>query len=93
MGLLCTRLIGALSSLSSNQGLMALEPVNQILWHLQNTLFVHSQKFTYLPKLMEGKEGHDKVVIYRANKMHKDSYLFSQALRENYSPRTSSSCW
>nr|AHI16011.1 cytochrome c biogenesis factor N [Sphagnum girgensohnii]AND49936.1 cytochrome c biogenesis factor N [Sphagnum rubiginosum] len=74
-----TRLVGALSSLSSNQGLTALKPVNQILWHLQNTLFVHSRKFTRLPKLMEGKEGHDKVVVYRASKMHKESYLFSQA--------------
>jgi hypothetical protein len=31
-----TRLVGALSSLSSNQGLTALKPVNQTLWHLQN---------------------------------------------------------
>jgi hypothetical protein len=71
--------LGALSSLSSNQSLTASKPVNQILWHLQNTLFVHSRKFTCLPKLMEGKEGHDKVVVYRASKTHKESYLFSQA--------------
>jgi len=74
-----TRLVGGLSSLSSNQGLMALKLVNQILWHLQNTLFVHLHKFTHLPKLMEGKEGHDKVVVYKASKMHKESYLFSHA--------------
>jgi hypothetical protein len=37
------------------------EPVNQILWHLQNTLFVHSRKFTRLPKLMDGKEGQHNV--------------------------------
>jgi hypothetical protein len=37
------------------------EPVNQILWHLQNTLFVHSRKFTHLSKLMEGKEGRHNV--------------------------------
>jgi hypothetical protein len=51
---------------------MAFKPVNQILWHLQNTLFVHSCKFTRLSKLMEGKEGHDKVAVYRASKMHKE---------------------
>jgi hypothetical protein len=28
---------------------------------------------------MEGKEGHDKVVVYRASKMQKESYHFSQA--------------
>jgi HKD family nuclease len=58
---------------------MALKLVNQILWHLQNSLFVHLHKFTHLPKLMEGKEGHDKVVVYKASKMHKESYLFSHA--------------
>jgi hypothetical protein len=86
MGLPYTRLVGALSSLSSDQGLTALKPVNQILWHLQNTLFVHLHKFTCLLKLMEGKESRDKVAVYRASKMHKESYLFSQASRENYSP-------
>jgi hypothetical protein len=28
---------------------------------------------------MEGKEGHDKIVVYIINKMHKESYFFSQA--------------
>ncbi len=57
---------------------MALKLVNQILWHLQNTLFVHSHKFTQLPKLMEGKEGHDKVVVYIASKMHKDQSIYGE---------------
>ncbi len=65
---------------------MALKPVNQILWPLQNTLFLRLHKFTCLLKLMEGKEGHDKVVVYRASKMHIENYLFSQVLRKNYSP-------
>jgi hypothetical protein len=60
---LSIKLVGALSSLSSNQGLTTSKLVNHILWHLQNTLFVHSRKFTQLSKLMEAKEGHDKVVV------------------------------
>lgn len=50
-----TGLVGALSGLSSNQDLTASKPVNQILWHSRSTLFVHSRKFTRLPKLMGGE--------------------------------------
>nr|YP_009040968.1 CcmFN [Tetraphis pellucida]AGN74210.1 cytochrome c biogenesis factor N [Tetraphis pellucida]AHI16013.1 cytochrome c biogenesis factor N [Tetraphis pellucida]AIB08439.1 CcmFN [Tetraphis pellucida] len=51
-----TRLVGALSDLSSNQGLTAPKTVNQILWYSRRSiLFVHSRKFTRLPKLMEGR--------------------------------------
>jgi hypothetical protein len=33
---------------------------------------------------MESKEGHDKVGVYRASKMHNENYLFSQAKKNNY---------
>ena len=67
-----TRLVDALSSLSSNQGLTASKPVNQILWHSRrSTLVVHSRKFTRLLKLMESEEGHDKIIVCKASRMHK----------------------
>jgi ABC-type transport system involved in cytochrome c biogenesis permease subunit len=67
-----TRLVGALSDLPSNQSLKAPKPVNQILWYSRrSTLFVHLRKFTRLSKLMEDEEGHDKLIVYKASKIHK----------------------
>nr|AEB39994.1 cytochrome c biogenesis factor N [Funaria hygrometrica] len=67
-----TRLVGALSDLPSNQGLRAQKPVNQILWYSRRSaLFVHLRKFTRLSKLIEDEEGHDKVIVYKASKIHK----------------------
>jgi hypothetical protein len=67
-----TRLVGALSDLPLNQGLRAPKLVNQILWYSRrSTLFVHLRKFTRLSKLMGDEEGHDKLIVYKASKIHK----------------------
>jgi Cytochrome C assembly protein len=67
-----TRLVGPLSNLPLNQDLRAQKPVNQILWYSRrSTLFVHLPKFTRLSKLMEDEKGHDKVIVYKASKIHK----------------------
>jgi ABC-type transport system involved in cytochrome c biogenesis permease subunit len=67
-----TRLVGTLSDLLLNQGLRVPKPVNQILWYSRrSTLFVHLRKFTRLSKLIEDEEGHDKLIVYKASKIHK----------------------
>nr|YP_009675909.1 cytochrome c biogenesis factor N [Riccia fluitans]QDE12677.1 cytochrome c biogenesis factor N [Riccia fluitans]WKW95166.1 cytochrome c biogenesis factor N [Riccia fluitans] len=64
-----TQLVGALSVPSSNQDPTVSNPVNQILWHSRR--FAHSYQFNRLAKLMEGTEGHDKVIVYKASKKSK----------------------
>nr|YP_009307305.1 cytochrome c biogenesis factor N [Orthotrichum gymnostomum]YP_009316195.1 cytochrome c biogenesis factor N [Orthotrichum obtusifolium]AOR82058.1 cytochrome c biogenesis factor N [Orthotrichum gymnostomum]AOY35700.1 cytochrome c biogenesis factor N [Orthotrichum obtusifolium] len=72
-----TRLIGAFSDLSLNQSLRTPKPVNRILWYSRrSTLFVHLRQFTRLSKLMEDEEGHDKLIGYKASKIHKEKKLF-----------------
>jgi len=78
-----TRLVGALSDLSLNQSLGAPKPVNQILWYSRrSTLFVHLRQFTRLSKLMGDEEGHNKLIVYKASKIHKEKKLFFSGQRE-----------
>nr|YP_009047458.1 cytochrome c biogenesis factor N [Buxbaumia aphylla]AGN74249.1 cytochrome c biogenesis factor N [Buxbaumia aphylla]AHI16003.1 cytochrome c biogenesis factor N [Buxbaumia aphylla] len=65
------RLVGALFDLSSNQGLTAPKAVNEILWYSRRS--IHSPRFTRLLKLIEGEEGHDEVIGYKASRMHRES--------------------